>query len=104
MDRHITEADSNKDIKVSDLFHFTAIKVQVRHLDHLFRIYIKSMGKDTVCRVEENKHPKKKPAIEFISDVFNTPERFDDTIDKIGYECKDKIILKTSKSGAGKDT
>src|SRR5205823_8526501 len=68
MDWHITEADINKDIKVSDLFHFTTIKVQVRHLDHLFRIYIKSMGKDTVCRIEENKHPKK-PAIEFISDV-----------------------------------
>jgi hypothetical protein len=90
MDWYITEADINKDIKVSDLFHFTAIKVQVRHLDHLFRIYVKSMGKETVCRIEENKHPKKKPAIEFISDVFNPPERFDDTIDKIGCcECKE---------------
>jgi hypothetical protein len=87
---YITEADINKDIKVSELFHFTAIKVQVRHLDHLFRIYIKSMGKDTVCRIEENKHPKK-PAIEFISNIFNPPKRFDDiAIDKIGCcECKE---------------
>jgi hypothetical protein len=76
MDWHITEADINKDIKVSELFHFTAIKVQVRHLDHLFRIYVKSMGKDTVCRIEENKHPKK-PAIEFINDVFNPVEKLE---------------------------
>ena len=103
MDWHITEADINKDIKVSDLFHFSAIKIQVKHLDHLFRIYIKSMGKDTVCRVEENKHPKK-PAIEFISNIFNPPERFDDMIDKTDCQCKGKIILKTSRSGAGKDT
>jgi hypothetical protein len=50
----LTECDINKDIKVSDLLHFSAVKVQVKHLDHLFSIYIKSMGKDTVCRVEEN--------------------------------------------------
>jgi hypothetical protein len=86
---YITEADINKDIKVSDLFHFTATKIQVKHLDHLFRIYVKSIGKDTVCRIEESKHPEK-PAIEFISDVFNPPERFEDMVDKIGCcECKE---------------
>jgi hypothetical protein len=85
VDWYIT--DINKDIKLSELFHFTAIKIQVRHIDHLFRIYIKSMGKDTVCRVEETKHPEKKSAIEFINDVFNPAERFD-MIDKIGCKCK----------------
>ena len=30
MDWQLTEADINKDIKVSDLFHLSAIKVQVR--------------------------------------------------------------------------
>jgi hypothetical protein len=38
---YITEADINKDIKVSDLLHFSATKIQVKHLDHLFRIYVK---------------------------------------------------------------
>ena len=71
-----TECDINKDIKVSDLLHFTAIKIQVKHLDHLFRIYIKAMGKDTICRVEENKHPKKR-AVEFINDVFNSTEKLE---------------------------
>ena len=93
MDWHITEADINKDIKVSELFHFTATKIQVKHLDHLFRIYVKSMGKDTVCRVEESKHPEKKPAIEFINGIFNPAERFEDMTGKMGSESKDKIIL-----------
>jgi hypothetical protein len=59
MDWQITECDINKDIKLGHLLHLSAIKVQVKHLDHLFRIYIKSMGKETVCRVEESMHPKK---------------------------------------------
>lgn len=70
----LTECDINKDIKVSDLMHFSAIKIQVRHLDHILRIYIKALEKDTVCRVEENKRPCK-PAIEFINEVFNPTEK-----------------------------
>jgi hypothetical protein len=72
----ITECEINKDIKVSDILHYTAIKIQVRHLDRLFRTYIKAMGKDTVCRIEENKHPKV-TAIEFINDVFNPLEKLE---------------------------
>ena len=45
MDWQLTECDINKDIHVSDMLHFSAIKVQVRHLDHLFSVYIKSMGR-----------------------------------------------------------
>jgi hypothetical protein len=77
MDWQLTEADINKDIKVSDLFHFSAIRVQIRYLDNLFSIYIKSMGKDTVCRLEERKHPAEKPAIEFVNDIFNPLDRFE---------------------------
>jgi hypothetical protein len=69
----VTECDINKDIKVSDLVHFSAVKIQVKHLDHLFRIYIKSMGEDTVCRVEASLHTNK-PAITVIDDVFNPAE------------------------------
>jgi hypothetical protein len=71
MDWELTECDINKDIKVSDWFQYTGLKIQVRHLDHIFRIYIKSMGKDTVCRVEEIKHPKNKSVIEAINEIFN---------------------------------
>jgi hypothetical protein len=74
----ITECDINKDVKVSDLFHFSRIKMQVKHLDHLFRVYIKSMGKDTVCRIEETKRPEKEAstaAIEAINNIFNPIER-----------------------------
>ena len=90
MQWELTECDINKDIKVSDLLHFTGIKIQVKHLDHLFRIYIKAKGKDTVCRVEENKHPKKR-AVEFINDVFNSPEKLESYLKE--YDKKlDQII------------
>jgi len=81
----VTECDINKDIKVSDAVHFTGIKIQVKHVDHLFRIYVKSMGEDTVCRVEESQHPNK-AAIELINDLFNPAER----IEKILVEYRDK--------------
>ncbi len=63
MDWQITEYDINKDIKGSHLLHFSAIKVQVKYHDHLFRIYIKSKGKETVSRVEESLNPNK-PVLE----------------------------------------
>ena len=77
MNRHLTECDINKDIHVSDKLHFSAIKVQVKHLDHIFSIYIKSMGKDTVCRVEQRKHLAGKPVIEVINDILNPLDRFE---------------------------
>jgi hypothetical protein len=50
----LTECDINKDIKVSHWFHYVGSKIQVKHLDHLFCLYVKSMGEDTVYRVEES--------------------------------------------------
>ncbi len=41
MDWELTEFDLNKDVKVSDWFQCIGFKIQVKHLDHLFRIYIK---------------------------------------------------------------
>ena len=42
----LTECDINKDVKVNDSFHYTGLKIQVKHMDHLFCIYIKSMGRE----------------------------------------------------------
>jgi hypothetical protein len=68
---YITELDINKDIVVSDSVHIVP-KIQVKHLNDLFRIYIKSMGEHTVCRVEKSMHPpSQKSAIEVINDIFN---------------------------------
>ena len=82
MEWQITECDINKDIKISHLLHFSAIKVQVKYLDHLFRIYVKSKGEDTFCRVEESRHPHKS-AIEVIHDVFNPAARIEQKIIQI---------------------
>jgi hypothetical protein len=78
---------------VSDWLHYTGIKIQVKHLDHLFRIYVKSMGRDTVCRVEEEKHPDK-TAIETINEIFNPYKRVEKQLaeqDKILHEILDKL-------------
>ena len=73
MEWYLAECDINKDIKVSDLLHICGLKIQVKHIDHIFRIYIKSKGSDTICRVEETKHPAK-PALEAINELLNPYE------------------------------
>jgi hypothetical protein len=71
MQWELTQWDVNKDIKVDDSWaQVTGLKIQVKHMDHLFRVYIKSMGKDTACRVEESCYSTK-AAIEVIDDIFN---------------------------------
>ncbi|MGC1927390.1 MAG: hypothetical protein WA667_00320 [Candidatus Nitrosopolaris sp.] len=47
------------------------------------------MGKDTVCRLEERKHPHK-PAIDFINDVLNPLEIFEKMVSEIRKELKQK--------------
>ena len=34
---------TNKDVKVSDGFHFAGLNIQVKYMDHLFSLYTKSM-------------------------------------------------------------
>lgn len=70
MEWELTQCDINKDIQVGDGLQYAGIKVQVKHFDHLFRIYIKSVGKETICRVEDSLNPRK-PAIEAINDILN---------------------------------
>ena len=76
----LTQCDINKDVKVSDWLQFTQQKIQVKHLDHLFRVYIKSMGRDTVCRVEESCNPVNKSPIEAINDIVNPCEKLEKRI------------------------
>ena len=74
-DWEVTECDFNKDVKISDFFHMTALKIRIKHLDHLLGIYVKAMKQDTVLRVEETKRPNMRVA-DFITDIFNPMERF----------------------------
>jgi hypothetical protein len=94
MEWYLTECDINRDIKVRDSLHYTGIKIQVKHLDHLFRIYVKSMGRDTVCRVEEERHHNR-PAIEAINDIFNPYERIEKELAaqrKMLDQIRDKLV------------
>jgi hypothetical protein len=91
MEWNMTECDVNKDVKITELLQFNAIKIQVKHLDHLLSVYIKSRGKDTYCRVEERMHFASKSAFEVILDTLNPShkvERLEGKIDLLIAELK----------------
>ncbi len=90
MEWELTECDINNDINVSDWFHYTSLKIQVKHFDHLFCLYVKAMGKDTVYRVEERKQPHKNP-LEFINDIFNPVERIEKQIAEFREQQEKKL-------------
>jgi hypothetical protein len=77
-----TECDINRDIKVSDLLHISCVKVQVKHMDYLFRVYIKKVGNDTFCRVEETKNLKM-PVIEAINCILNPFDKIERQLSNI---------------------
>ena len=85
---------------------------EVRYIAHLFSIYIKSMGKHTVCRLEEREHPTaEKPTIEFVNDIFNPSDRFErkfaeqdsklneinDTLRRLANDDNNKTITESSR-------
>lgn len=77
-----TECDINRDIMVSDQLHISSVKVQVKHMDHLFRIYIKRIDNETFCRVEETKNLKM-PVIEAINHILNPYDRIERQMSEI---------------------
>jgi hypothetical protein len=86
-----TPVIKKEEVKIRPLLHFSAIKIQVKHLDHLFRLYIKALGKDTVCRVEEAKQSKKR-AYECINDVLNPMEKIERQLSGISEQL-DKLAI-----------
>lgn len=94
----LTQCDINKDIHVSDWLQFTGLKIQVSHLDHLFRIYIKSMGEKTTCRAEESKNSINKPVVEALNDLFNPYERIENLINKKFDELTIRILTKAQET------
>jgi hypothetical protein len=50
----LTGCDINKDVIVTDMLQLTAINIQLKDADRVFRLYIKSLGDKAVYRVEES--------------------------------------------------
>ena len=50
----LTGCDINKDVTVSDKLQLTAIDIQLKDADRVFRLYIKSLGDKAVYRAEES--------------------------------------------------
>ena len=46
--------DINKDVIVSDMLQLTAINIQLKDANRVFRLYIKSLGDKAVYRVEKS--------------------------------------------------
>lgn len=89
----IMGCDINKDIQVSNSMHFSGLKIQVKHLDHLFRLYIKDMGDRTVCRVEQALSPKMS-ATQFIFEEFtqaNTASRLSELENEV-KQLKSRLV------------
>jgi len=100
MQWELTQCDINKDVKVSHLFQATGLKLQVKHYDHLFRIYIKSMGKDSVCRVEESKvFTAKKSPIDVIHNIFNPNEKLENEITEMNKKVARLLMIVTGRYG-----
>ena len=77
-DWYLTEYDINKDVKLEDQsLHIAAVKIQIKYHLHLFRVYIKSIGKNKFYRIEENRKQKDKNPIELINEIFNPYEKIE---------------------------
>ena len=48
----LTGCDINKDVIVTDMLQLTAINIQLKDADRVFRLYIKSLGDKAIYRVE----------------------------------------------------
>jgi hypothetical protein len=92
----LTQWDVNKDVKIDDWAQIVGSKIQVRHACRLFRVYIKSGGRDTVCRVEESFSSKNKSAVEAISDIFNPHERLEKQISDLGRKVDQLLISRSN--------
>jgi hypothetical protein len=101
MEWQLTQFDVNRDVKVSDWLQATGVKIQVKHLDHLFRIYIKSVGKHTVCRVEESVSSTKVSAIETINNIFNPCERIENQLKDLDKKLDKILSINREKGEAG---
>jgi hypothetical protein len=48
----LTGCDINKDVIVTDMLQLTAINIQLKDADRVFRLYIKALGDKEIYRVE----------------------------------------------------
>jgi hypothetical protein len=89
MQWELKQCDINRDVKVGEWVQYTGLKIQIKHACHLFRVYIKSKGEYTICRVEEsvsnnnNNNNNKKPAVTTINEIFNPHEKVEKRLEEI---------------------
>jgi hypothetical protein len=85
MQWELKQCDINKDVRVGEWLQYTGLKIQIKHACRLFRVYIKSKGEYTICRVEESvvNNNSKKSAVTTINEIFNPNEKVEKRLEEI---------------------
>ena len=84
MEWRLSGCDINKDIEISDLMQLSAIDIQLKSADRVFRLYVKSLHDKAVYRCEESIALKNNtPIIEALENIRNPNKALANKIDNI---------------------
>lgn len=65
----IVSSDLNLDVAAPSALHLSNNRLQVKHYDHLFRLYVKSLGGRTVRRIEQAEQPRRQ-ILDYVQERF----------------------------------
>ena len=98
MEWRLRECDINKDVEVNDRMQLTAIDIQLKDLDRVFRLYVKTLGDKAVYRVEESITTHNAFIYEALRSLRNPHEKLEKKIEELCVAVKSlatmlKIVL-----------
>jgi hypothetical protein len=97
MEWRLIECDIDRDVEVSDLMQLTAIDLQFKDVDRVFRLYIKTLGDRAVYRAEESV-TLDAPINEALRSIRNPNERLEKKIDELAEIVKSLATLSHNSS------
>jgi hypothetical protein len=83
MQWRLSGCDINKDIELSDLMQLSAIDIQLKSADIVFRLYVKSLHDKAVYRCEESIAFSNTPLIQALDNIRNPYKSLEKKIDYI---------------------
>ena len=91
MEWKLTQCDINKDVVIDDQLSIINLNIQIKHIAQVFRIYLKTTGKNTLWRAEKSKNFNNVSVVEGMNNLLNPfislNDRFDQVLNKL-----DKIL------------
>jgi hypothetical protein len=83
--------DINKDNEISDMMQLSAIDIQLKSADRVFRLYVKSLHDKAVYRCEESLALKNTPLIEALDNIKNPYKALENKIDCIALAVEKQL-------------